>query len=153
VLAELGIDHTVRAHSELDRPIAGPSDFADALGYEPGRITKTLLTAAQSGNRFVVVVCPAPAPVDFRRVAAAAGTPRLELASSERLAAITDYPRAGVSPLGLPPDIAIVVDRALLDYPTVLIGGGVAAVEIEIAPAELVAATHAIVATVTKSSP
>jgi Cys-tRNA(Pro)/Cys-tRNA(Cys) deacylase len=43
-----------------------------------------------------------------------------------------------------------VVDRLLLDYPSILIGGGAAAVEIEIAPADLVRISGAAVASITR---
>lgn len=54
-------------------------------------------------------------------------------------------PRHGVSPLGLDSTIAVVVDRELLDYESVLVGAGVAGVEIELSPVDLIDATHAVV--------
>ena len=41
------------------------------------------------------------------------------------------------------------VDRPLLDYPSILVGGGAAAVEIEIAPADLVRISGAAVTSIT----
>ena len=75
---------------------------------------------------------------------------RVEVASAEDLSVKTGYPRNGVSPLGLADGISIVVDRALLDYPSILIGGGATAVEIEIAPADLVRISGAAVTSITR---
>jgi Cys-tRNA(Pro)/Cys-tRNA(Cys) deacylase len=41
------------------------------------------------------------------------------------------------------------VDRPLLDYPTVLIGGGATAIEIELSPADLVRISGATVESIT----
>ena len=74
--------------------------------------------------------------LNFRSIANAIGTKRVEAASPEYLQIKTGYPRNGVSPLGLAEDITVVVDRLLFDYPTVLIGGGTAEIEIELSPSE-----------------
>ena len=62
---------------------------------------------------------------------------------------MTGYPRNGVSPLGLAGGIAVVVDSRLFDYPTILIGGGATAIEIEIAPSDLVRLSGATVQGIT----
>jgi Cys-tRNA(Pro)/Cys-tRNA(Cys) deacylase len=87
--------------------------------------------------------------LNFKATASAIGTNRVEAASPEDLQARRGYPRNGVSPLGLAEDITVVVDRLLLDYPTVLIGGGATGIEIELSPADLIRISAATVGSIT----
>lgn len=59
------------------------------------------------------------------------------MAKTEELAEIIGYPPNGVSPLGAPNDVPVLVDDSLLEFPSVLIGAGQAAVEIELPPTDL----------------
>jgi Cys-tRNA(Pro)/Cys-tRNA(Cys) deacylase len=85
----------------------------------------------------------------WQATASAVGTNRLGAASSEDLQVRTGYPRNGVSPLGLAEDITVVVDRLLLDYPTVLIGGDATGIEVELSPADLIRISAATVESIT----
>jgi Cys-tRNA(Pro)/Cys-tRNA(Cys) deacylase len=142
-------DLRVYDHRDLAAEIRTPADFAAALGYPVERIAKTLFLCSPDRQSFAAAVCPISRRLDFKSAASAVGLKKVEVASAEDLAAKTGYPRHGVSPLGLADDIPVVVDRALLDHPTILIGGGAAAVEIEIAPADLVRISGAAVASLT----
>lgn len=124
--------------------IETPADFAAALGYPLGRIMKTLVCRSRSNDTHVAIVCPMDARVDFKRIAQQLDCGRLETASTAELESITGYPRGGVSPLGLDDRIPVVVERRVLDYETVLIGGGAAGIELEIAPEDLIRITGAM---------
>jgi len=140
----------VHDHRELATEISSPSDFAIALGYPVERIAKTLFLCSQDRQAYAAAVCSVSRRLDFKSAAGAIGVNRVEAASAEDLKAKTGYPRNGVSPLGLADGISVVVDSLLLDYPTVLIGGGAAAIEIEIAPADLVRISGAAVQRITR---
>jgi Cys-tRNA(Pro)/Cys-tRNA(Cys) deacylase len=137
--------YLLRDHAAMDVVIASPADFAAALGYPVGRIMKTLVCRSRSTGAYAAIVCPMDARVDFKRVAQQLNCGRLETASAADLESVTGYPRGGVSPLGLDDDIPVVVERRALDYETVLVGGGAAGVEVEIAPDELIRITRATV--------
>lgn len=123
-------------HLEFSAPILNASDFAQALGYEAGRITKTLLLKASGKERFCLAVVSANARVNFSIVGRELGGGRYSVASPDHLARLLDYPPFGVSPLGAP-DIPVLIDGSLECYETVLIGSGVAGIEIELAPSDL----------------
>jgi Cys-tRNA(Pro)/Cys-tRNA(Cys) deacylase len=142
-------DYKVHSHSKFSSEISSPQDFAAALGYQVQRITKSLFLRSHDGGTYAVAVCSINQRLDFKLTAEAIGVKRLAAAGPEDLAAKTGYPRNGVSPLGLAPDIAVVVDALIFDYPTVLIGGGAAAIEIELAPADLVQISGARVKSIT----
>jgi Cys-tRNA(Pro)/Cys-tRNA(Cys) deacylase len=147
-LRSADLQHTVHHHSSFDRAISSPHDFADALKIEVECICKTLLMHTGRGT-FIAAIASAPARLDLRAVAEAVDVPgRLELASRADLGTRTGYPPNGVSPLGLS-DIAIVIDSDVLGFPRVLIGAGVAGIEIELSPLDLVSATGARVAPIT----
>jgi Cys-tRNA(Pro)/Cys-tRNA(Cys) deacylase len=141
--------YKVHDHAEFATAISSPADFAKALGYPVERVAKTLFLCSQDKRVFAAAVVPASRRLDFKSAAGAVGVKRVQAASAEDLQARTGYPGNGVSPLGLAADIAVVVDSQLLDYPTVLIGGGAAAVEIEISPADLVRISAAAVQSIT----
>jgi len=135
VLRASGFPYRVYAHHECAIPIAKPSDFATALGVAIERITKTILLTEQSGSgRSVLVCCPSPSRVDMPQIAALVGYRRLQMASEQHLAELLDYPRHGVSPLGAPEECPVILDAALLAFPSIWIGAGSAGLEIELAP-------------------
>jgi Cys-tRNA(Pro)/Cys-tRNA(Cys) deacylase len=146
---KLGTEYKVHNHGKLSSQIRNPNDFAAALGYPIQRITKTLFLRSHDGQAYVAAVCSMDRRLNFRSIANAIGTKRVEAASSEYLQIKTGYPRNGVSPLGLAEDITVVVDRLLFDYPTVLIGGGTSEIEIELSPSDLVRISRATVESIT----
>lgn len=148
-VASLGGAYKVHDHSTLPSEIKNPNDFAAALGYPIQRITKTLFLRSHDGQSYAVAVCSMDRRLDFKSTARAVGVKRIETASAEDLRAKTDYPRNGVSPLGLPGDVQVIIDKGLLDYPTVLIGGGSTGIEVELAPADLVHLSKGTVESIT----
>ena len=142
-LEAAGVPFVVRRHADHAAEIRAPADFAAALGYAPERIAKALLVRCRGpGDVFALVVVPAPARVDLAAVAGWMGCPRVELAGKQELAERLGYPPTGVSPLGAR-GVPVLMDRGLLEFPTVLVGGGAVGVEIELAPRHLREAAEA----------
>jgi Cys-tRNA(Pro)/Cys-tRNA(Cys) deacylase len=141
-----GIDATVHVHERLGAPISSPDDVAEALGLDVARIAKSLFLRRRGGGEFALAVTSVHDRVDWHAVADIVGVEPLELARPDELHAVLGYSAAGVSPLGAPPEVPVAVDRRLLDEETILVGGGRSGVEVELAPADLVAATGAVVA-------
>jgi Cys-tRNA(Pro)/Cys-tRNA(Cys) deacylase len=141
--------YKVHDHEKLPSRIKTPQDFAAALGYPLQRITKTLFLRSHDGGMHAVAVCSIDRRLDLKSIAGATGARRLEVAPLELLEEKTGYSRNGVSPLGLAPDISVVMDAQLFDYPTVLVGGGAAGIEIELSPADLSLLSRAMVENIT----
>ena len=132
----------LHTHDAFPQPISSPADFAQALGIVPERITKTLLLAEQSGERRSALVCVSSTlRIDIKYIAKELGFSRMQIASEETLQRLLDYPRHGVSPLGAPLSVPVLIDAGVFAYPTILIGGGKTNVEIEISPDDLLALT------------
>ena len=137
------VKYTIHRHDAFSAPIHSPADFAAALGYDLGRITKTLLVRSIAGDMHALVVAPMGKKVDFHGVAGLLTVKRIEVASGTDLISLTGYPEKGVSPLGVT-NLRILMDQRLFDFPTILIGAGEAGVEIEIKPVDLAGITGAV---------
>jgi Cys-tRNA(Pro)/Cys-tRNA(Cys) deacylase len=141
-LAALPSAFKVHRHADFAKPIHSPADFANQLGYDLGRITKTLLVRSINGDSHALVVSPMGKKIDFAAVARVLGAKRTQVASREELQSITGYAEQGVSPVGVE-GVKILIDESLFEFETILIGAGEAGVEIEISPADLQALTGA----------
>jgi Cys-tRNA(Pro) deacylase len=147
VLARHNVSARVRRHADQTIPIQGPQDFARALGYDLGRITKSLFVRCTCHGQYAVIVCPVQRRVDMPRIAGYLGCRRLELATLAELEALLGFSPGGVSPIGIG-DIPVLLDEQLLELPTVLVAAGEVAVELEIEPARLAEITRARVVAV-----
>lgn len=139
---ELGLQVIVHDHDTFELPIDSPSALSEILGFPLERITKSVLLQQQSGDGLVLAVCPVSRRIDIKSISRQLGLRRLEVADTDSLSDNLGYQRLGVSPLGLPPDIAVVIDESLLTYPTIVVGGGNIGIEVELSPGDLARACN-----------
>ncbi len=151
-LRKAQVHYKVHRHADLSIPINCPADFAQALGYSPERVTKSLFFRCQPSGPYGMLVCPSTGKADLGRLAEHLGCRRVELASRDDLLKMVGYPSAGVSPLGVDP-IPVYIHSGLLDFPTVLIGAGEVGIEIEMSPRDLQAITRAKVLDIAELEP
>ncbi|EGD56443.1 hypothetical protein SCNU_02782 [Gordonia neofelifaecis NRRL B-59395] len=118
------------------------------LGVEAAQILKTLVVDLGDG-RLGVAVIPVPAKLSLKSAAKALGASKAEMAQAAKVTRATGYVLGGVSPLGQKTVLPTVVDVSALEWDSVLCSGGRRGLEIRLAPADLVAATDAVVAEVT----
>lgn len=148
VLDESRVPVKVHRHADQPVPIRSPRDFARALGYDIGRITKSLFVRRPGQGNYAVLVCPAHERIDLARAAEHLGVRRLEMATLPELEAFLGFSPGGVSPIGIG-DIPVLLDEGLMDQRTVLVAAGEVAVEVEIDPRQLAAVTNASVLALT----
>lgn len=141
-------NYKVHRHADFAGPIKTPADFAKALGYPLERITKTVFLRSQDSLVSMLAVCSVNRKLDLPTLADIVGCKRLELASRTELANQLDYPPTGVSPLGVA-TIPIFMDNNLFELTSLLVGSGMVAVEIEIAPGDLQKLTNAAIKKIT----
>ncbi len=142
ILEKSGVDYQVHIHEKLPIPIHTPHDFAQALGYDISRITKTLLLQAKDQENLCLVVAPINQRLNLKDIAEQVSCKRLQIADPQVLLQMLDYPPQGVSPIGAG-SIPVLMVAQLMSFPTVLIGAGKAGVEIELSPQALQQMTHA----------
>jgi Cys-tRNA(Pro)/Cys-tRNA(Cys) deacylase len=132
-------------------PAAGSygTEAADALGVGPDQVFKTLV-AAIDGDRHVVAVVPVSARLDLKAIAGAARGKKAAMAAPADAERLTGYVVGGISPLGQRKRLDTYVDASAQALERMYVSGGRRGLEIELAPADLVAtlsATFAPIAT------
>ena len=94
-----------------------------ALGVDVDQIVKTLVFV-DSQDRLVIAIACGTGKVDRRKLAVAAGTSKLKLASSDLVIESTGYPPGGVAPIDLPQSAIVIVDENVEAQPVVYGGSG-----------------------------
>ncbi|AND16600.1 Cys-tRNA(Pro) deacylase [Rathayibacter tritici] len=123
-------------------------EAAQALGVEPERVFKTLLVDVD--GELVVGVVPVTGSLGLKELAAAVGGKRAAMADPALAQRRTGYVLGGISPLGQKTRHRTVIDETAELYDTVLVSGGRRGFDIELAPADLVAATAALLADIAR---
>jgi Cys-tRNA(Pro)/Cys-tRNA(Cys) deacylase len=147
------VPHTVHAY---DVDPAAPSygeGAAAALGIEPERMLKTLLVDvafSDGGSRLVCGVVPVSGSLDLKALATAVGGKRGVMAEPAAAERSTGYVVGGISPLGQRARIPTVVDETAQLFDTVYVSAGRRGLSVELAPADLVRLTDAVVADVAR---
>jgi Cys-tRNA(Pro)/Cys-tRNA(Cys) deacylase len=126
----------------------GEGDYAtavaEALGRPPAQLYKTLV--AKVDGELAVFVVPADRQLDLRAVGK-----RAELAAKAEAERATGYVVGGISPLGQRKRLRATVDASVYEWETILVSAGRRGLQLELAPADLIALTGATVGELTKS--
>jgi Cys-tRNA(Pro)/Cys-tRNA(Cys) deacylase len=134
-----GIEHAVHEYAHDPGADSYALEAAEALGHDPARVFKTLVVAAGGGSeQLTVCIVPAAATLDLRAVGK-----RAAMAPTERAERVTGYVAGGISPLGQRRALPTLVDDSALAHETVFVSAGRRGLELELAPADLVALTRA----------
>jgi Cys-tRNA(Pro)/Cys-tRNA(Cys) deacylase len=108
---------------------------AAALGIDPARLLKTLMTRA---GGVVCVLAPSDREVSLKKLAAALGAKEAAMLAPAEAERVSGYRVGGISPFGQKRRPRVLVDRSALGHATVLLNGGRRGLQIEMAPADLV---------------
>lgn len=119
-------------------------EAARALGRDPGQVFKTLLVMDQDKHLAVGVV-PVHARLHLKAMAQTLGVKRVEMAPREAAERATGYIVGGISPVGQKRQLPTVVDTSAEEWTTILVSGGRRGLDVELAPADLLAVTRALV--------
>ena len=131
--------HDARAESFGDEAVAA---LADAHGFVPEQIFKTLIVAGPSG--LGVAVLPVPSKLSLKAAAAALGWPKATMAEKAAAERSTGYVLGGISPLGQKRKLPTVVDSSALGFDQVLCSAGKRGSDVVLAPGDLIRLTEAV---------
>ncbi|WP_137292213.1 Cys-tRNA(Pro) deacylase [Nocardioides dongxiaopingii] len=148
-LTAAGIGFVLREYHHDPRAESYGLEAAEALGVDPARVYKTLL--ADVDGRLVVGVVPVTGQLDLKALARVAGGRKAQMADPAAAERATGYVVGGISPIGQKRSHLTVVDAGVLDHDTVLVSGGRRGLDLELAPADLVAVTGATTAPIGRS--
>lgn len=134
---------------EHDPGVAGYGlEAAAALGLDADRVFKTLL--AEVDGRLAVGIVPVTGKLDLKALAAALGGKRAVMADPALAERKTGYVVGGISPIGQKTRSPTVLDETAELWDTVFVSGGRRGFELELAPADLLRATSAILADIAR---
>lgn len=144
LLAREGVEHRLHPYTvDVDTPDYGGA-VAAALGVAPERVFKTLVTEVDGA--LIVAVVPVTGDLDLKALATAAGGKRAVLADRALAERATGYVRGGISPLGQRKRLPMVIDASAANLTSVFVSGGRRGLQVELAPADLIRLTSAVVA-------
>jgi Cys-tRNA(Pro)/Cys-tRNA(Cys) deacylase len=147
-LTRAGVEFTARPYDHDPRAASYGLEAAAALGVAPGRVLKTLM--ARVDGALTVAVVPVAGQLDLKALARALGGRAAVMADPAEAERATGYVVGGISPIGQRRAHPTVVDASALAHPTVLVSGGRRGLDLELAPADLVGATGALVAPIAR---
>ncbi|RYB96449.1 Cys-tRNA(Pro) deacylase [Nocardioides glacieisoli] len=145
-LTAAGIAFEVRSYEHDPRAASYGTEAAEALGVDPARVFKTLL--ASLDGTLVVGIVPVTGQLDLKALARALGGSKAAMAEVAAAERATGYVAGGISPVGQKRSHPTVLDASALEHATILVSGGRRGFDLELAPADLVAATGAVTATI-----
>lgn len=144
LLEKRKVPHSVHSYEHDPRHASFGTEASQALGLAPERVFKTLV--AEVDGTLTVGVVPVVTQLDLKALAAAVGGKRAKMADVTAAERATGYVAGGISPLGQRKRLPVVLDESATTFPTIFCSGGRRGLEIELAPADLVALSGAIVA-------
>ena len=149
LLAKEQIAFTLHPYEHDPRAEAYGDEAAAALGIEPERIFKTLIASVDGALTCAVV--PVAGMLNLKALAAAAGGKKAGMAKVADAERSSGYVAGGISPLGQRKALRTVVDASASSYPTIMVSAGKRGLQVELAPADLIAQCRATVADIAVS--
>lgn len=147
-LDRAGISYVVRAYEHVAEVASFGMEAAQALGVSPERVFKTLVVEVD--RVLCVGIVPVDRQLDLKALAAAVGGKRAAMAERRVAERTTGYVVGGISPIGQRRPLRTVIDASATALESVLVSGGKRGMDVELAPADLVAVTGATVATIAR---
>ena len=150
LLDQLGIAYQLQSYDDDPNDLTAIS-VARKIGLPPEQVFKTLLTTSNTGDHLFAVV-PGDAELDPKKLAAAAGTKRVELASFKEVEPLTGYVRGGVTVLAARKSFPAFADETIDLFETISVSAGQRGLQLLLSPADYLRATAATVADLTKAT-
>ena len=105
-------------------------EVAAALGEDPARTFKTLVTVGKSRTHYVFMV-PVAEELDLKKAAAAVGEKAIEMIKSKELLPLTGYIHGGCSPIGMKKQFRTVIHETAPSFDTILFSAGQIGYQVE----------------------
>ena len=141
LLAGCGVPYELFA---CDPALADTAAFCSAYGFDPKDSANTIVVAGKSEpRRYAACLVLSPHRLEVNRaVRARLGTRKASFATADETRSLTGMEIGGVTPFGLPPDLPIWVDAAVMTRGRVVLGGGSRAWKVIAPPAILLTLTN-----------
>lgn len=137
-----------RAYYYDSQTVLSGTEVATALGLDPTRVFKTLVTQAKSG-RYYVFMIPAAAELDLKKAAMAVREKAVEMLKAKELLPLTGYVHGGCSPVGMKKRLPTVIDSTAADAEALVCSAGRIGAQVELSVKDLQQVTGAVLADLT----
>ena len=148
-LDTLGIRYELRAY-EVDPNDLSAITVAHKVGRPAEQVFKTLLTRTHDGEHLFAVT-PGNSELDLKKLAAAAGTRKVELAALKDVEPLTGYIRGGVTVLAAKKPFPTFADETIELFDVISVSAGQRGLQLLLAPQDYLRATAAALADLTKA--
>ena len=149
-LDRAGIRYAVRAYEHDPATASYGLEAAEALGVDPAQVFKTLLV--QGPGELGVGIVPVDGQLDLKAIASVLGLKKVAMADMAVAERVTGYVVGGISPIGQKRALTTVLDASASDHETILVSGGRRGLDLELAPADLLAVTGGTSAAIARRS-
>jgi prolyl-tRNA editing enzyme YbaK/EbsC (Cys-tRNA(Pro) deacylase) len=135
-LAELGVDFEVM---ECDPALADTAAFVEAYRIPLDRSANTIVVASKGAEpTYAACVVLATTALDVNKVVRREMEVRkASFAAADPVRELTGMEIGGVTPFGLPADLAVLVDARVMDPDWIVLGGGNRSSKLRVAPRAL----------------
>ncbi|MBF5055804.1 protein ybaK [Alcanivorax sp. 521-1] len=134
-----GVDFQLHAYEHDPQAESYGREAAECLGLAPERVFKTLL--AEVDGKVQVAMVPVDHSLDLKALARAVGGKKAAMVDGPRAERLTGYVLGGISPLGQKKRLPLWLDESAHRHPSLYMSAGRRGLEIEMAPADLLALT------------
>lgn len=124
-------------------PIASLEQAARERNQSPDQIVRSILFRVPP-SEYVMVLIAGDRQVDWKTLRKHLGHSRITMANEDEIRRVTGYERGGVSPLGLPAPLKILVDESVFANEEISLGSGVRGTTIIMQSADLRRAVGAV---------
>jgi len=132
-LGALGVEFEVM---ECDPALADTAAFVAAYGVPLDRSANTIVVASKGAEpTYVACVVLAPTALDVNNVVRREmGVRKASFAAADPVRELTGMEIGGVTPFGLPPSLAVLVDTRVMGPDWIVLGGGNRSSKLRVAP-------------------
>lgn len=144
ILDRMGIGYEIVTY-EVNEEDLSAIHVAEQLHQNVDQVFKTIVLRGDRNGVFVCVV-PGAEEVNLKLAAIASGNKKAETVAMKELLPLTGYIRGGCSPLGMKKNYPVYLHASAMNYPHIYISAGQRGMQLHMSPSDLVAAVHAVVA-------
>ena len=151
ILDDLHISYDMSS-AKVDEDDLSAVAMAHALGAPEEQVFKTLVVRAEGkGQSEIIMTCiPAPAELDFKKVAAACGHKSCALVPLKEVFPLTGYIRGGCSPLGAKKQYPVYLDESSILWDKIYVSAGQRGTQLVLTPDDLLKAVNGVYADLCK---
>ncbi|MCR5703672.1 MAG: Cys-tRNA(Pro) deacylase [Eubacterium sp.] len=106
-------------------------EVTEALGQNPEKVYKTLVTTGKSKTHYVFMI-PVAEELDLKKAAKAVGEKSIEMLKSKELLGLTGYIHGGCSPIGMKKLFKTTIQEGADQFETIMFSGGKIGFQVEL---------------------